>query len=188
MPGFISDHNSIAVPQIPWFALKVRARSEELTAGTLTQKGYETFVPTFQSRKYYHDRNKLVSSAVFPGYIFCRFEPATRFAVLNTAGVNQIVGFGGAITPIEDDEIENIKRALTGDVKCVPYLTAGQRVQVVKGCLAGLEGILIRQESAFRVVVSIKLLQRSISVSIDAQDINAMPGEVRQPQLCLHQS
>jgi transcription antitermination factor NusG len=176
MSGFTCENNASIVSQMPWFALQVRARSEELTACTLKQKGYDSFAPAFQSRRVRHDRSKLVNPAVFPGYIFCRFDPATRFAVLNTAGVNQIVGFGGAITPIEDSEIDNIKRALAEEVTYVSYLSVGQRVRVVRGSLAGLEGILIRHDSSFRVVVSIQLLQRSISVSIDAQDVDPIPA------------
>jgi hypothetical protein len=48
-----------------------------------------------------------------------------------------------------------------------PFLSVGQRVRIGKGLLAGLEGTLARDPTAWRVVVSIHALQRSIAVQVD---------------------
>jgi hypothetical protein len=53
-----------------------------------------------------------------------------------------------------------------------PYLwnvNLGERVRIVQGSLAGLEGILIRMKSSQRVLVSVPMLQRSIAVEIDTE-------------------
>jgi len=52
-----------------------------------------------------------------------------------------------------------------------PWLAAGQRVRVVHGALAGLEGIFLESKTQHRVVVSVTLLQRSLAVEIDSADV-----------------
>jgi Transcription termination factor nusG len=48
-----------------WFALQVRATAERYLANLLVRKGYECFLPLNSPNN---------DSALFPGYIFCRFE------------------------------------------------------------------------------------------------------------------
>jgi transcription antitermination factor NusG len=52
-----------------------------------------------------------------------------------------------------------------------PYLTVGRRVRIQRGILAGVEGILIRRKNALRVVMSIDPIMRSVSVEVDASDL-----------------
>jgi transcription antitermination factor NusG len=161
-------------PVFPWFALKVRTRSEHVAVSALRHKGYDPFAPTYQKRRLYSDRVKTVDFPVFPGYVFCRFDPAKKFAVLNSPAVNYVVGFGGAMTSIPDEDIDAIRRAVGAGANPVPYLTVGQRVRIERGSLAGLEGRLIRSDGGTRVVISIDMLQRSIAVHIDANDLTAV--------------
>ena len=52
-----------------------------------------------------------------------------------------------------------------------PYLSCGDRVRVVAGPLAGLEGILTRRKQACRVVLSIEANMSSIVVEVSEFDI-----------------
>jgi transcription antitermination factor NusG len=111
---------------------------------------------------------------LFPGYVFCRFNPKVRLPILTTPGVVAVVGFGNEPAPIEDEEIEAIQAVLRSGLNAEPcsYLREGQRVRVNQGSLSGLEGILTRKKSEWRMVVSVAMLQRSISVEIDREWID----------------
>jgi transcription antitermination factor NusG len=52
-----------------------------------------------------------------------------------------------------------------------PYLKAGRKVRIRSGSMAGVEGLLVRKRDCTRVVLSISLLQRSVSVDIDEADV-----------------
>jgi len=153
----------------PWFALSVRTSQEQLAADALRGKNYESFVPTYPTRKRYSDRFVQVNSALFPGYVFCRFNPWHRLPILTTLAVQSIVSFNRIPHPVEEAEIAALQQIVHSGVlaRPWPYLKAGQRVLIEDGPLAGVQGILCKEKGKDRLVVSVDLLQRSVSVQID---------------------
>ena len=153
----------------PWFALKVRANGEALVDGFLRRKFYETFLPVYEECRAYSDRICRVESALFPGYLFCRFDPERRLPVLTTPGVHDVVRLGNSPTPVDESEIEALRKFIGSGftAKPWPYLCAGDRVRVEFGSLKGLEGLLVKEKGAERLILSVSLLQRSVSVEID---------------------
>src|ERR1019366_3563157 len=119
-------------PAFPWYALKVRPNGESKPQDSLIAKGFETFLPTYIEVRRYSDRLKKVSAALFPGYLFCRFDAEHRLPILCTSGVELIVGVGGEPRPIEEEEIEVIRRVVQSGVAAVPwpYLKEGDPVRV----------------------------------------------------------
>ena len=74
-----------------WFALQVRARREFGVSEHLRSNGFEGFLPTYRLSKRWSDRIKEAESPLFPGYLFCRFDPLNRLPILKIPGVMQIV-------------------------------------------------------------------------------------------------
>jgi transcription antitermination factor NusG len=152
-----------------WFALRVKSRYERLVATVLHNKGYEEFLPLYESRRRWSDRFKPVELPLFPGYVFCRLDPLYRLPVLTTPGVLHFVGVGRIPVPIEESEIGAIQSAVRSGLRVEPwpYLKVGQAVRLEDGPLAGLEGLLIEVRKQCRIVVSVVLLRRSTAVEID---------------------
>jgi len=80
------------------------------------------------------------------------------------------------MVPVSDAEIERIRWLLASAsvVEPWPFLKAGQSVRVEDGPLAGLEGILAEVRSTARVVVSLDLLQRSVAVQLNRDQIRPL--------------
>jgi transcription antitermination factor NusG len=153
-----------------WFAVQVETRKEPAIAAQLRSKGYEEFLPQYQVERAWTDRIKRVTLAAFPGYLFCRFNPAGRtLPILTTPGVIRLVGTGKVPIPIEDAEIESIRKAAAAGFRLEPYfpVAKGHRVVLTEGPLAGCEGIVEQIKKSWRLVISITLLQRSVAVEID---------------------
>ena len=93
-----------------------------------------------------------------------------------TSGVISVVGIGREPMPIPDEEIDAVKAVLLSGLPAEPcsYLREGQRVRVTDGSLYGVEGILVKKKNQFRMIVSVTMLQRSISVEIDGARLAAV--------------
>jgi len=154
---------------LPWYALQVRPRFEKVIASTLLTKGYEGFLPLYRHRSRWSDRMKEVELPLFPGYLFCRFDINKRLPILVTPGVMHVVGIGKTPQPVEEDEIASLQSIVFSGLQAEPrsYLNIGERVRIEIGPLAGVEGVLVALKGANRLVVSVSLLQRSVSVEID---------------------
>lgn len=159
---------TVASGNSEWFAVRVRPRSEKKVANMLRYKGYEDFVPLYRSARLWSDRVKELDLPLFPGYVFCRFKPQYKLPVLTTPGVLAIVGFGGEPVAVDDAEISNLRIvARSGRPACpFAFVQIGKPVRVERGPLRGAEGLLIGAKR-LRLVVSVKLLQRSIALDVD---------------------
>ena len=160
----------------PWFALQIRMRHEANVADHLQGKGYEWFLPLYKARRRWSDRVKEVSSPLFPGYLFCRFNPYDRLPILKTPGVTQIVGYNHVPVPVDEQEIEAIRRLIASGLPNCPcaFLQVGSKVRIEAGALRGLEGILTELKGKRRLVLSITLLQRSVAVEIDSDAVSVV--------------
>jgi transcription antitermination factor NusG len=152
-----------------WFALRVRSGSEKLVASIAENKGIEYFLPSYQCDRRWSDRVKSLEVPLFPGYLFCRLNPEYRLPVLTIPGVQHFVGLGKVPVAIAEAEIDALQTAVHSGLRTEPwpYLRAGQRVRLGRGPLEGLEGLLVEVRKQQRIVVSVELLMRSVSVEID---------------------
>jgi transcription antitermination factor NusG len=159
-----------------WYAAYTSSNHEKRVALQLGQRSVEHFLPTYESLRRWKDRRVKLQLSLFPGYVFVRMALQDRLQVLQVPGVARLVGFNGTPTALPQEEIEALKTSLARGV-CAsphPYLTAGRRVRVKTGSLAGLEGVLVRSKNSTRFVISLDLIMRSISVEVDGVDVVAL--------------
>ena len=152
-----------------WFAITVKPQHEFAVENGLTAKGVDAYVPASWTLRSWSDRIKKLQQPVFPGYVFGYFDSAVRSSVLKTPGAKSIVSFGNTLAAIPDQQISSIRQMLDSSlpVHAHPFLREGQRVRIGGGPLAGVEGILTQCRHTAHLVVSIELLQRSVSVQVD---------------------
>ena len=167
-----------------WYALQVRPRFEKHVQLHLEDKGYEVFYPTFTTTRQWSDRVKSLSFPLFPGYVFCRFNVHARLPILITPGVNQVVGAGKTPTVVDEAELSAIRRVMQSGVAAQPwpYLRVGETVQIENGPLEGMTGIVTRIKNSCRLVVSVSLLMRSVSVELDSHWIKPVSSSARAPE------
>ncbi len=156
-----------------WYAAHTRARHEKCVDEQMAQRSIECFLPLFESVRRWKDRRARIQLPLFPGYVFVRVALRDRLRVLQIPGVVRLVSFNGVPAPLEDEEVGNLRRALLDGTRARPhpFLSIGRRVRIRDGALAGCEGILNRWKGGVRVVMSIALIQRSISLEVDAASL-----------------
>lgn len=159
-----------------WYAVWTRSRHEKSVSEHFSGKAVEYFLPVYSAVRRWKNGDHRIELPLFPGYTFVRIQLKDRAEILKTAGVVCLVGFGGSPSPLEDQEIESLRQALTAGIGTAPhpYITVGRRVQITSGPLAGREGLLVRRKNAWRVVLSIELIQRSILVDAEACSVEPL--------------
>jgi transcription antitermination factor NusG len=152
-----------------WYALSVRPQHEKAVAEQLQAKGLEGYLPLYRAKRRWSDRSKTIELPLFSRYTFCRFNFEQRLRVLQTPSVNSIVGCGGKPCPVSDQEIASIRTMVNSGLPLSPwpFMRLGQRVRICHGSMQGVEGVLSREKSAYRVVVNVELLNRAVAVEIE---------------------
>jgi len=93
--------------------------------------------------------------------------------VRGSPGIIRIVSFGGRPHPVPDKEIEALQQIVRGgrEYSAFPYFGAGQRVQVISGPLTGIVGIITEFKKRDRLVISLDVIMKSVSVEIDQLEV-----------------
>ncbi len=164
-------------PESRWYALSVKSRSEFVTEAELRRKGYTTFLPSVKKISQWTDRKKEITVPVFPGYLFVSIAPADGYlSVLRTRGAVCCVSLvPGEPTPVPDEEVISLQRVLASgeEFDIYPELSEGVRVSVKRGPLAGACGVIAQRGAQYRLLVSIEILGRTVSVPLYADALEA---------------
>jgi transcription antitermination factor NusG len=173
VPAEVSDGRT-RMPH--WYALYTNPRHEKVVAQQLKDRCVESFLPLYRSWRRWKDRRKQVDLALFPSYVFVRIEEHNKLQVLRIPGAVNLVSFNGKLAALPEPEIEALRNALDNQVfaEPCPYLRVGRKVRVVRGPMAGAQGILSRKKDRYRVVISVEVLMRSVALEIDGTDLEAV--------------
>lgn len=157
----------------PWFALQVVPRHEKSVDKILEYRGYSHFLPTCRVRRRWSDRVKIVEEPLFPGYVFCKSQRNLMEIIRGSPGIIRMVTFGGRPQPVPDREIEALQQIVRGqrEYSAVSYFTMGQKVRVISGPLTGISGIITQFKKRDRLVISLDVIMKSVSVEIDESEV-----------------
>jgi len=166
-------HRDLDVAETSWYAVYTVVRHEKSVNTALTEKEINTFLPIKKVLSRWKDRRKEIDVPLFPGYVFVNSSLENKLKILNTRGVIRILGINGHPTPVPNEQIESIKRLLEADLNFdpYPYFKEGKEVVVVKGPLEGMSGKIVERRGEFRLILSVDLINRSISVEVDISDV-----------------
>jgi len=156
-----------------WWALYTRHQHEKVVAEMLATKGFDVFLPLYESTRRWKDRRKVLALPLFPCYLFVHGGLDRKLQVVTTPGVHMILYRGEQVATVPEQEIEAIQKAVTGPyrVEPHPYLKCGARVRVMRGALEGVEGILFRKKNLCRLILSVDMLAQSVAVEVNAWDV-----------------
>jgi transcription antitermination factor NusG len=157
-----------------WYAIYTRSRHEKVAHEILNDKCVETFLPLREFVSHWKDRKKKVESPLFPGYLFTRINLSEDFTkVISSKGVVKVLGTNGTPVPVSDEEVDSVKTLLKSGLKYdpYPYLNSQTKVIVVNGPLQGITGKIMARLGKYKLLISVELIKRSISVEIDVKDV-----------------
>jgi len=159
-----------------WFAVFTLPNHEKRVSQHCQHRLIEFFVPLYKVKHRWKNRQTaILERPLFPGYLFVRIPSRHRVQVLELPGVVSIVSSAGQLLPLPDEYVTNLRNGLLMN-KVQPHanVDVGEAVRIVCGAFAGAEGILERRKNDLRVVLRLEMLARSVSVEVDASEIEGI--------------
>jgi transcription antitermination factor NusG len=164
--------------QPSWYAVFTRSRQEKLATLTLKSLGIRNFLPLIEEERQWSDRKKLVEIPLFPGYLFVQIPRTVeaQLTVRKVPGVVNFVGNQNGPLAVPESELDSVQAVLSRGSGCspCPFIQAGDRVRVVAGALAGIEGTLLRHGAQSKLIISVEMIKRSVSVNVAASDVEPL--------------
>lgn len=160
-----------------WYALWTQSHAEQLVHDQLAAKGFHPFLPKLDVWSRRGGMRHVVRVPMFPGYLFLRgaIDKKAYLQICPVRGLVRVLGERwDRLAPIPDEELDAVARlsAASHPVLRHPYLKEGRRARIIRGALAGVEGVLIEDRSSRGLLVlSIELLRRSVAVVVDCTDV-----------------
>lgn len=162
-----------------WYCLRGEPKREHIAAANLRAEEIEAFCPRFTYAKPMRGRGVVpVTEALFPCYLFARFELTQLDIVKRTRGVVCVVKFGADPVAIPDFQIERLREAMGfQDVAAIAtQFTKGQTIEVRSGLLAGQTAVVLSvNDSARRVVVLTQLLGQPHRTDLSLDSVFSKP-------------
>ena len=154
-----------------WFCLRSQPKHEHIAAARLREAGLEVFLPRIKFRKGSARGPVWVTEALFPNYLFARFNwRESARLVRHAAGVSTIVSFGADVPTVPDEVVDELRRQIGAKE---PHVISGalapeDQVQISGGAFHGLMAVVTQVLPAKeRVKVLLNFLGRQTSVEID---------------------
>lgn len=155
-----------------WYVLHTKCHHEKSAALRLEGKGFEPFVPVRTIVRKWKDRKKKVEFPIFPGYLFIKMPLIKKIEVLQTPGIVRIVGQGRPET-VSENQIHAIRTIIQAEFEYdpYPYLVPGIDVEVIRGPLKGVRGVLEEKRSKHRLIINLEMINNCVATEIDAEDV-----------------
>ena len=167
----------------PWEIAHLRSRQEKSVARLLLDAAIPFYLPQIEQRKSRSGRTFVSHLPLFPGYIFLRRVEGLRQTLWRTSAVaNMIEVPDQARLTAELLQIRELQASgamLTPCVEVVP----GDAVRIKSGAFSGYSGVVIEERGSERLIVSVSILRKSVSVEFPREVLARLkPGERRYPQ------
>jgi transcriptional antiterminator RfaH len=159
-----------------WYCLRSQPKHEHIAAAHLRMlEGVTVFCPRIRFRRATRQGLVWVTEAMFPGYLFARFELAKMHRQVGYAhGVSGIVRFADRYPAIEEGALAQLRNHTDGsEVKELDYaISQGDNVRIAEGAFAGLEAIVTQILPAKeRVRVLMDFLGRKMEAEVECSSI-----------------
>jgi transcriptional antiterminator RfaH len=159
-----------------WYCLRSQPKHEHIAAAHLRLlEGVTVFCPRIRFKRATRQGTVWVTEAMFPGYLFARFELSEMHRHVRYAhGVSSIVRFADRYPTIDEEALAQLQDHTGGsEVKELNYnLSQGDDVKIVDGAFLGLEAVVTQVLPAKeRVRVLMDFLGRKVEAEVEHSSV-----------------
>jgi transcriptional antiterminator NusG len=171
-PGFFDLSETVR----PWVVAHTRSRQEKALVRHLVPLGVPFYLPQREHRVRRAGRIFVSHLPIFPGYVFLRPTAGERPNVFRGNNILRLIDVRDQ--ELIGQELREIRALQQAGASLVPYreFVSGDPVRVIDGPFRGHRGIVLREQSRLRLIVSISMLRQSVAVEFDRSSLAGEPG------------
>ena len=149
-----------------WFVVQAKPREEERALHFLEEKGLHCYLPRMAIAKIRGFKSVMIEKPLFPGYLFCRFDPDECLAYVRwTRGVAKILPDSVNPVPVNNEVVETIRSLEYKDgIIRKKSLTKDDHIRIARGPLKDILGVFehwVSDQGRVRVLLNFVNYQAS---------------------------
>lgn len=162
-----------ALPDGIWTVIHVRPRQDKLLAGELARRQVPGIQFLYRHVRVYPGKGTQISMLpLLPGYLFVPGGHELRERIFETGRVVRLLEVHhSAELRQEIGDLAALITRVPGPVMVRPEIQPGIRVQLTRGSLSGLFGVVSRRRGRCELVVNVHMLGTSVAVACAAEDV-----------------
>ena len=159
------------IPSFAWFCVRSHVKREHVAAEQLRRlHGVDVYLPRIRFRRHTRRGPVWVTEALFPNYLFARFDWKTSLTKVHYApSVSGVIHFASRWPTVPDSVVEELRQTIGENQVHVidTSVAAGDEVQVAEGAFHGLKAVVAHVMPARqRVTVLLDFLGRQTAVEL----------------------
>jgi len=172
--------NKKAPKSAKWYVLHTQSNRENITAKTLkdrvetmnlTDKVFETFIPTQEKIKITKGKKSTIRERLFPGYLMIKMIVTDQswLVTRTTQGITGFVGIGNQPTALPPKEVKAVMAFSEQSApKFQSSFSTGEAVKIIEGPFTDLLGTVNKiDEEKGKVEVLVSIFGRETPVELD---------------------
>ncbi len=164
------EQGSSSLSRSAWRCVRTQPKREHIAAGQLERlEGVEVFCPRIRFRRNTKRGKVWFEEALFPGYLFVRFDMLTMFrAVSSATGVRGLVRFAGVCAQVPDFVVDALRREADSVIVIKdPVLKAGDQAVMTEGAMQGLRAVVTQVlPGGERVKILMELMGTAVEAEV----------------------
>jgi transcriptional antiterminator RfaH len=155
-----------------WLVVYTKPRLEFAAQEHLGRQGFEVLCPLLRVQKLRRRKWLWIEEPLFPRYLFVGASKDQSWApIRSTVGVSSIVRFGGIYAEVSDQLIDAFRAGNQEPAQYRPLFEKGQKLRIVAGPYASLQGVFDLDEGGQRAAVLLDLLGRQSRAVVDINQL-----------------
>lgn len=160
-----------------WYLVHSKPQQERTAAQQLERQGFEVFLPRLRHQVRHAGRWREKVDAMFPRYLFVRADTEEQglSPIRSTVGVSCLVRFGNRPARVPTELITELQARADAEnivsAEARADFSPGERVRIIEGPFAGLEGIIQAKGARERVDLLLMVLGESTRTRVSTHDL-----------------
>lgn len=160
-----------------WFVFYCMSRSEKKAQQTLSEDGWEVYLPLRNEIHIWSDRKKNVTVPLFRGYIFANCKTHEVYQLLTNRYIVAPVKIGNEFAYLRQREVDLIRKIEEHGyiVSAEPKkINIGDSVEITVGALKGYKGKCIVESNKNYVLIDIESIDYQLKVKVLKRELKIL--------------